>query len=97
MLYESVIVMDYIDEIYPEAKLTPMDPFVRSKARILGEEFSKVCAIPLSSFPFLFLVQSRNPSQMVSILSSNCAHQDSAIQGSEKALAQGSQAPNKKG
>ena len=64
MLYESAIVMDYIDEIYPEAKLTPTDPFVRSKARILGEEFSKVCAILLSSFAFLILVQSRNPSEV---------------------------------
>ena len=41
-LPESLIVADYLDEIYPENRLSPTDPFVRATHRVLIEIFGKV-------------------------------------------------------
>ena len=42
IVYESGICDDYLDEIYPENKLTPEDPYERAQMKILMERFSKV-------------------------------------------------------
>ena len=42
ILYESLIICDYLDEVYPEHRLTPSDPFLKAKHRNLIETFSKV-------------------------------------------------------
>jgi glutathione S-transferase len=39
-LYESLIICEYLDSIYPEHRLTPTDPFVKAKHQILIEVFS---------------------------------------------------------
>jgi glutathione S-transferase len=43
ILYESLVVADYLDEVYPGPTLTPADPFQKASDRILIENFSKVC------------------------------------------------------
>ena len=42
ILWESAIVNDYLDELYPEPKLNPDDPFEKARQRILLERWSKV-------------------------------------------------------
>ncbi|XP_071091709.1 pyrimidodiazepine synthase-like [Haliotis cracherodii] len=42
VLYESLVCADYLDEVYPNNKLTPSDPYRRARDRILVELFSKV-------------------------------------------------------
>ena len=41
-LPESLIVSDYLDDIYPENRLTPTDPYTRASHRLLIELFGKV-------------------------------------------------------
>jgi len=41
-LPESLIVCDYIDEIYPEHRLTPADPYTHASHRVFVEIFGKV-------------------------------------------------------
>ncbi|XP_026992135.2 glutathione S-transferase omega-1-like [Tachysurus fulvidraco] len=45
VVYESAITCEYLDEIYPEKKLFPSDPFAKAQQKMLLEEYSKV--IPL--------------------------------------------------
>ncbi|XP_046542479.1 LOW QUALITY PROTEIN: glutathione S-transferase omega-1-like [Haliotis rubra] len=42
VIYESLICSDYVDEAYPNNKLTPSDPYRRAQDRIIVELFSKV-------------------------------------------------------
>ncbi|XP_046563691.1 glutathione S-transferase omega-1-like [Haliotis rubra] len=42
VIYESLISSDYVDEAYPNNKLTPSDPYRRAQDRIIVELFSKV-------------------------------------------------------
>ncbi|KAJ8248133.1 hypothetical protein GJAV_G00238700 [Gymnothorax javanicus] len=42
VIYESPIVCDYLDEVYPGIKLLPADPFEKAQQRMLLEHFSKV-------------------------------------------------------
>lgn len=42
VIYESPITCEYLDEVYPEKKLLPFDPFERAQQRMLLELFSKV-------------------------------------------------------
>jgi len=42
ILYESLIVADYLDEAYPGVKLTSQDPFQKAEDRILIENFGQV-------------------------------------------------------
>ncbi|XP_058456178.1 pyrimidodiazepine synthase-like [Malaya genurostris] len=48
MLYESLVVADYIEEAYPdkERKLYPADPFQKALDRILIERFNGLVIIP---------------------------------------------------
>ncbi len=39
---ESLVVSDYLDEIYSEPRLQPTDPFLKAKQRVLVERFSSV-------------------------------------------------------
>ena len=41
-LYESLIISDYLDEMYPERPLQPKDPMQKAKDRIMVEHFSRV-------------------------------------------------------
>ena len=42
ILYESLIICDYLDSIYPEHRLNPTDPFIKAKHQIMIETYSKV-------------------------------------------------------
>uniref|UniRef100_A0A0E9XAZ1 Glutathione S-transferase omega n=1 Tax=Anguilla anguilla TaxID=7936 RepID=A0A0E9XAZ1_ANGAN len=42
VIYESPITCDYLDEVYPEKKLLPADPFEKAQQKMLLEHFSKV-------------------------------------------------------
>ena len=42
ILYESLIICDYLDSIYPEHRLNPTDPFIKAKHQIMIETFSNV-------------------------------------------------------
>ncbi|KAF4105783.1 glutathione S-transferase omega-1-like isoform X1 [Onychostoma macrolepis] len=42
VIYESPITCDYLDEVYPEKKLLPSDPFEKAQQKMLLEHFSKV-------------------------------------------------------
>ena len=42
ILTESTICNDYLDEVYPDEKLNPTDPYEKAKQRILLERWGKV-------------------------------------------------------
>jgi len=42
VVYESLVVSQYLDDVFPKNKLTPTDPYVRARHDILVSEFSKV-------------------------------------------------------
>ncbi|XP_051504632.1 glutathione S-transferase omega-1 [Myxocyprinus asiaticus] len=42
VIYESPITCEYLDEVYPEKKLLPSDPFERAQQKMMLEHFSKV-------------------------------------------------------
>ena len=42
IVYESAIVNDYLDDIFPQEKLTPDSPYQRARDKILLERFGKV-------------------------------------------------------
>lgn len=42
ILYESAVCCDYLDQVYPNNKLTPEDPYQQAKDRILVEHFGQV-------------------------------------------------------
>lgn len=37
--------LDYLDEVYPEKKLLPVDPFERAQQKMLLEHYSKVLGV----------------------------------------------------
>ncbi|XP_046375188.2 glutathione S-transferase omega-1-like [Haliotis rufescens] len=41
VIYESLVCADYLDEVYPNNKLTPSEPYRRALDRIIVELFSK--------------------------------------------------------
>ncbi|KAF4090450.1 hypothetical protein AMELA_G00051940 [Ameiurus melas] len=45
LVYESAITCEYLDEVYPEKKLFPSDPFAKAQQKMLLEDYSKV--VPL--------------------------------------------------
>ncbi|XP_043911884.1 glutathione S-transferase omega-1 [Protopterus annectens] len=45
IIYESPITCDYLDEVYPEKRLTPADPYEKAKEKMMLEHFSKVTAL----------------------------------------------------
>uniref|UniRef100_A0A8C5W9T2 Glutathione S-transferase omega n=1 Tax=Leptobrachium leishanense TaxID=445787 RepID=A0A8C5W9T2_9ANUR len=45
VIYESPIVCDYLDEAYPEKRLTPSDPLQKAKQRLILDFFSGVTAL----------------------------------------------------
>lgn len=42
VIYESPITCEYLDEVYPQKKLLPSDPFQKAQQKMLLEHFSKV-------------------------------------------------------
>ncbi|KAM4607662.1 glutathione S-transferase omega-1-like [Polymixia lowei] len=42
VIYESPITCDYLDEVYPEKKLLPSDPFEKAQQKMMLEHFSKI-------------------------------------------------------
>lgn len=42
LLWESLIISDYLDEVYPHPKLWPEDPYEKARARIAMEITSKI-------------------------------------------------------
>ncbi|KAG8435306.1 hypothetical protein GDO86_013312 [Hymenochirus boettgeri] len=51
VIYESPIVCDYLDEVYPGKNLTPKDPFQKAQQKMLLEHFNK-------AWPLLFKIVS---------------------------------------
>ncbi|OCT69981.1 hypothetical protein XELAEV_18036907mg [Xenopus laevis] len=45
LIYESAIVCDYLDEVFPGKKLTPEDPFQNAQQKMLLEHFSKASSL----------------------------------------------------
>nr|CAJ81793.1 Novel glutathione S-transferase omega protein [Xenopus tropicalis] len=45
VIYESPIVCDYLDEVYPGKKLTPADPFQKAQQKMIVEHFSKISTL----------------------------------------------------
>ncbi|KAG8435308.1 hypothetical protein GDO86_013313 [Hymenochirus boettgeri] len=45
VIYESPIVCDYLDEVYPDKKLTPEDPLQKAQQKMLVEHFSKISTV----------------------------------------------------
>ncbi|XP_077114643.1 glutathione S-transferase omega-1-like [Ranitomeya variabilis] len=45
IIYESLIVCDYLDDAFPGKKLTPADPYEKAQQKILLEHFSEVPSI----------------------------------------------------
>ncbi|CAF4854837.1 unnamed protein product, partial [Rotaria socialis] len=39
---ESLVVSDYLDEIYPEVRLHPTDSYLKAQQRVLVERFNSV-------------------------------------------------------
>ncbi|MCI4376309.1 hypothetical protein PGIGA_G00187130 [Pangasianodon gigas] len=62
VICESAITCEYLDEMYPEKKLFPSDPFAKAQQKMLLEEYSKV--IPL----FYKIPMTRNKGEDVSAL-----------------------------
>lgn len=42
VIYESIVISDYLDEKYTQRPLHPRDPLQKAKDRLLVEQFSKV-------------------------------------------------------
>ncbi|KAM9327309.1 glutathione S-transferase omega-1-like [Gastrophryne carolinensis] len=42
IIYESAVVCEYLDEVFPGVKLTPSDPYEKAKQKMLQEQFSAV-------------------------------------------------------
>ncbi|XP_033762218.1 glutathione S-transferase omega-1-like [Pecten maximus] len=42
IIYESAVTSDYLDEVYPDNKLTPSDPYRKARDKMLMEMFGKV-------------------------------------------------------
>lgn len=42
ILYESLIIAEYLDEAYPQNKLCPYSPFAKAKDKLLIERFNGV-------------------------------------------------------
>ncbi len=42
IVYESTVCDDYLEDIYPETRLMPVDPYEKAKLKILMEIFTKV-------------------------------------------------------
>ena len=42
MVFESLIVNEYLDELYPETAILPTDPYERAQQKILVERLSSV-------------------------------------------------------
>lgn len=55
VLYESLIICDYLDERYPQNPLHSTDPLQKAKDRLLIEQFSKVSKPDAVSFIFGFI------------------------------------------
>ncbi|KAM8923878.1 glutathione S-transferase omega-1-like [Pelodytes ibericus] len=45
VIYESSIVCDYLDEVFPGKKLTPSDPLEKAKQKMILEHYSKVVSV----------------------------------------------------
>ena len=43
-LFDSLVICDYLDTIYPENRLNPSDAYLKAKHQLIVEVFSKVTA-----------------------------------------------------
>ncbi|KAM9197512.1 glutathione S-transferase omega-2-like isoform 3-T3 [Dugong dugon] len=50
LIYESVIICEYLDDVYPEKKLFPCDPYERARQKMLLELFCKILCYQKTSF-----------------------------------------------
>ncbi|XP_060097696.1 glutathione S-transferase omega-1 [Heteronotia binoei] len=50
LIYESAITCEYLDEVYPEKKLYPEDPYEKASQKMLFEFFSKLTPVPYKYF-----------------------------------------------
>ena len=44
ILWESAVINDYLDEVYPDKKLSPDDPYEKARQKIILERWGKVRA-----------------------------------------------------
>ncbi len=56
VIYESPITCDYLDEVYPEKKLLPSDPFERAQQKMLLDHYSKVGNLSFGNMLCIFTV-----------------------------------------
>ncbi len=54
IIYESVVCGEYLDEVYPQNPLTPTEPYVKAKQRILMELFGKVLVMMTFKYNTLY-------------------------------------------
>ena len=54
-LFDSLVICDYLDAIYPETRLNPADAFLKARHQLVVEMFSKVIAA------YLKALRSSNP------------------------------------
>jgi glutathione S-transferase len=52
IVYESIIICEYLDAIYPDKKLIPSDPYERARQLMLVEAFQRVVALLFKSMKF---------------------------------------------
>ena len=54
LVYESLITADYLDEVYPGARvLNSTDPYKKAQDRMFMELFSQVFLFPIITFPII--------------------------------------------
>ncbi|XP_041376289.1 glutathione S-transferase omega-1-like [Gigantopelta aegis] len=41
IVYESIVCNQYLDDVYPQSRLSPLDPYLKARDRILEEVFRK--------------------------------------------------------
>lgn len=57
ILYESLIIADYLDEAYPENSLYPNDPLLKAKDKLLIERFNSfITAMYKVNSIFIFVI-----------------------------------------
>ena len=68
---ESLVVCDYLDEIKPDVRLHPADPYAKAKQRILVDRFSGVNRILLTQLRLIYF-------DLIFILDNQCFFQNYA-------------------
>lgn len=55
-MYKSLIIVDYLDEAYPQNKLYPSQPFAKAKDKLLIDRFNEVISIMYKVFVVIIFI-----------------------------------------